>query len=148
MQLSSSRKVRIDRLRRQEDRQRSLAAELLVYQLLEQHWGITTAKLHCKDNGQPYLSGCDLHVSISHSGDWVACAVSSCPVGIDIERIRPGKGSLSHQRITYRNVGFVCKFEEFRSRIGRDGASADEQDRTFGFVDHFRGFSDRFIPNR
>ena len=81
--------------------------------------------------GRPVRGFCSVHTYHTH-----------------IERIRPGKGSLSHQRITYRNVGFVCKFEEFRSRIGRDGASADEQDRTFGFVDHFRGFSDRFIPNR
>lgn len=112
MQLSSSRKVRIDRLRRQEDRQRSLAAELLVYQLLEQHWGITTAKLHCKDNGQPYLSGCDLHVSISHSDDWVACAVSRDPVGIDIERIRPVKVNLFRHVCTKEEMEYLLAGKE------------------------------------
>lgn len=89
LRLSPSRKARIDRLRREEDKLRSLAAELLVYRLLENHYGITSAKLHCKDNGQPYLPDCGLHVSISHCGEALACAVSETPVGIDIERIRP-----------------------------------------------------------
>lgn len=89
LRLSPSRKARIDRLRREEDKHRSLAAEQLVYQLLETHYGISSVKLHCKDNGQPYLPDCGLHVSISHCGEALACAVSEAPVGIDIERIRP-----------------------------------------------------------
>jgi 4'-phosphopantetheinyl transferase len=89
MQLSPSRKVRIDRLRRQEDKVRSLAAERLVYQLLKKHFGITAVKLLCKSSGQPYLADCPLHVSISHCEQAVACAVSHTPVGIDMERIRP-----------------------------------------------------------
>lgn len=87
--LSPSRKIRIDRLRRQEDKNRSLAAELLVYDLLKKYENIDSAQLHCKDNGQPYLSGCQLQVSISHCEQMVACAISQEPVGIDIERIRP-----------------------------------------------------------
>jgi len=87
-QLSPSRKAHIDRLRLQEDKTRSLAAELLVRELL-QSLGITTAVLHRHLNGQPYLTGCDLFVSISHSDRMVACALSEGPIGIDIERIRP-----------------------------------------------------------
>lgn len=87
--LSSSRKAHIDRLRRQEDKLRSLAAELLVQELLHRHYGITDAALHRNPDGQPYLTGCDLHVSISHSDRMVACALSEAPIGIDIEKIRP-----------------------------------------------------------
>lgn len=88
-QLSPSRKVRIDRLRRGEDKERSLAAEFLVYNLLRKNMNITSAKLHCRSNGQPYLSGCQMQVSISHSEEMVVCAISENPVGIDVERIRP-----------------------------------------------------------
>lgn len=88
-QLSPSRKERIDRLRRQEDKQRSLAAELLVQQLLKEYYGVTSAMLCCRQNGQPYLENCGLQVSISHCEQMVACAVSQTSVGIDIERIRP-----------------------------------------------------------
>ena len=89
LRLSPSRKARIDRLRRKEDKLRSLAAELLVYRLLETHYGISSAQLHCKDNGRPYLPDCGLHMSISHCEEALACAVSDSPVGIDIERMRP-----------------------------------------------------------
>lgn len=103
-QLSPSRKEYIQQLRRQEDQTRSLAAELLAYRLLRQHYSVTTAQLHRRANGQPYFTGCDLHVSISHCDDLVACAISRDPVGIDIERIRPIKPSL---------LRYVCTAEEY-----------------------------------
>ena len=88
-QLSASRKEHVDRLCRQEDKLRSLAAEHLVRALLEEHYGISEAQLCCKPTGQPYLTNSQFYVSISHCEQMVACAVSEAPVGIDIERIRP-----------------------------------------------------------
>ncbi|MBQ7340929.1 MAG: 4'-phosphopantetheinyl transferase superfamily protein [Oscillospiraceae bacterium] len=87
--LSPSRKEHIDRLRRPEDKTRSLAAEGLLQTLLREHYGITNAKLHRASNGRPYLANSHLHISLSHSDQMVACAVSEDPVGIDIEKIRP-----------------------------------------------------------
>lgn len=81
--LSVSRKAHIDRFRKQADKERSLAAELLLEKMLPD------AKLHRKENGQPYLTGCDLHVSIAHSDELVVCAISENPVGIDAEKMRP-----------------------------------------------------------
>lgn len=95
--LTPSRSAHILRLRHREDQIRSLAAEAAVYQLLQDHYGITDAKLHREDSGRPYLSGCQLYVSIAHSGHKIACAVSENPVGIDIERLRPvGKKLCDH----------------------------------------------------
>lgn len=90
LQLSPSRQEYIGRLKHKKDQDRSLAAELLAQQLLRSI-GISNAVLHRKENGQPYLTGCDLHISISHSHSKVACAVSAEPVGIDIERMDPIK---------------------------------------------------------
>lgn len=87
--LSPSRKEYIDRLQQEKSRVRSLAGEILALRILEEHYGITGAKLHRKENGQPYFTGCELFVSISHSQKKVACAVSREPVGIDLEQIRP-----------------------------------------------------------
>lgn len=87
--LSPSRKEHIDRLRKDDDKHRSLAAQILVQQLLQDHYNITTAQLHRRANGQPYLTQCELYVSIAHSHNKIACAVSEAPVGIDIERIHP-----------------------------------------------------------
>ncbi len=45
--------------------------------------------IHNSEFGKPYLDA-DVHFSISHSEDYVVCAISvKNPVGIDIEKIRP-----------------------------------------------------------
>lgn len=112
--LSPSRKEHIDRIQPTEDKKRSLAGECLVQKLLQTHYGITNATLHRSENGQPYLSGCELYVSISHSHKIVACAISEEPVGIDVERIRPVKPEL-HQR--------VCVPEELKYIRNGDNAA-------------------------
>jgi len=105
--LSDSRKEHIDRLQQPEDKRRSLAAQLLTEQLLEEQYGIHDAILHRRPNGQPYLSGCEMFVSISHCDKLVACAVSSEPVGIDIERIRPVSSRICHHVCTDEETAWL-----------------------------------------
>lgn len=38
--------------------------------------------------GKPYFAGHEAEFSLSHSGEWVVCALSDAPVGVDVERIR------------------------------------------------------------
>ena len=72
--------------------------------------------------GKPFLpSWRALHLSISHSGDWVACAVASVPVGLDIEPINP-------RHSTEDLIEQVCSKEE---RILFESLSADGRDRLF-----------------
>ncbi len=122
--LSPTRKAHIDRLKKAADRTRSLAAEWLVQQLLREHYGICDAVLHRHSSGQPYLSDCGLHVSISHSDQIVACVVSRQPVGIDIEKMRPVSPAMCRR---------VCTAEEAAYLL--DGAAdfppQEEQDPAF-----------------
>ena len=110
--LSPSRKEHIDRLGRKEDKTRSLAGEILAQALLKEHYGIRTAKLHRHTSGQPYFSGCDLHISISHCDEMVACAVSQEPVGIDIEKIKPVSKKLIEYTCTKNEKDFVLGGKE------------------------------------
>lgn len=115
--LSPERKEHIDRFRRQEDKNRSLAAELLAQKLLREHYGIRDAVLHRHSNGQPYLTGCDLYVSISHSGEKVACALNEAPIGIDIEHIRPVKLNLMRQVCVEEELAYVLAGHKLQEEL-------------------------------
>lgn len=111
-QQSPSRAEYLARLRRQEDRDRSLTGQLLVRKLLVS-MGITTGVLHRRPNGQPYLTGCRLHVSISHCDDVVVCALSDEPVGIDVERVRPIDLRLCEHLCTPEELSYILAGKPF-----------------------------------
>ena len=40
-------------------------------------------------NGKPYLKDCqEIYFNLSHSGDYVACAIADCEIGVDIQQYR------------------------------------------------------------
>ena len=39
--------------------------------------------------GKPTLEGGPVQFSLSHAGDWVACGLACCPLGVDIEKAQP-----------------------------------------------------------
>ena len=121
--MSSSRKEYIQSLRQPKDKARSIAGEMLVQRLLKEHYGITHAQLHRKENGQPYLTGCDLYVSISHCEGKIACAISHEPVGIDLERIRPVNLQLCrHVCVAEEKVYVLGGRREYEDRKCQDPA--------------------------
>ena len=73
--------------RNERDRRCCVTAYWLLQRALQQEYGITELPelVHDK-NGKPSLAGRpDIHVSLSHCRDAVACVVSDQPIGIDIE---------------------------------------------------------------
>lgn len=43
-------------------------------------------------HGKPYLTGHPgIHFSLSHSGNWAACAMDKSPVGVDLEEVGPAR---------------------------------------------------------
>ena len=59
-----------------------LAGKLLLREMT--NWALTIEK---DDYGKPFFTNSDLHLSLSHSGDYVVGIVSKRPVGIDIQLI-------------------------------------------------------------
>jgi len=104
--LPPSRKARISRIKKEDGRHRSLMASYLVQKLLEE-MGRETVVLENAEDGRPYLKGCDLFVSISHSHEGVICAISEDTIGIDIERIRPVRVGLIQYVCTEREREYV-----------------------------------------
>lgn len=117
--LSPSRRTHIDGLKSEKARKQSLAGELLVQRLLAENYGITHAQLHRKDNGQPYLTGCTLHVSISHCEDLVVCAINESPVGIDAQKLRPMDLDISRHVCTEQERQYLFAPAEHTQQLER-----------------------------
>lgn len=68
---------------------RRLLGEALVIFALRTYWGLSpdSYRIARGDKGKPFLVGREnIHFNISHSGEYVVCAVSDREVGIDIEK--------------------------------------------------------------
>ena len=66
------------------DRKQSLGAGLLLKQIFETR-GLNIANTVCAAHGKPEIQG--MYFNLSHSYDYVVCAVSDQPIGCDIEKI-------------------------------------------------------------
>ncbi len=71
----------------------SAAARTLLLDLLANVGGDLVAnwQLRTMPDGRPFVDGKQSpHVSLSHSGEWIACAVCKTgPIGVDVEVLRP-----------------------------------------------------------
>ncbi len=89
--LSASEWRRIGTLRAAQRRQHYLAGHWLLRLQLARLIGASVAEWDIVDRRSlpPLVSERpELHVSISHSGPWIACGVSEQPIGIDLEQRR------------------------------------------------------------
>jgi 4'-phosphopantetheinyl transferase len=89
IRLPPSWRWRIRRQRRPGNRQRSLWGSLLMQQALREA-RIPLQELRREISGRPTLkSPQPFYVSVSHTANCAVCVLSSTPVGIDVEPLRP-----------------------------------------------------------
>jgi 4'-phosphopantetheinyl transferase len=66
---------------------------------------VARVALHRHDDGRPQLlvdgAPSPLSLSLSHSGDWLACAIANVPVGIDVELPRRVRNLQALARFTF-----------------------------------------------
>ena len=92
LHLSEEKRNRINNFHKIEDAKRTLIADILVRISACNKLGIKNKDMIFEKNeyGKPYLKGFnDFCFNISHSYEWIVCAIHNYPVGIDIEIIRP-----------------------------------------------------------
>lgn len=109
--LSPCRQQKTAQLKLEKDRQRSLGAGIALDHALK----IYGRGLRERD--MEYVFGAwgkpsfrdypEIHFSLSHSGDYALCSIGECPVGNDIERIRPGRLKVAERFFTARELGFL-----------------------------------------
>jgi len=73
-----------------ESRSDTLIGRILLRRILYDRFGISSydTAIELSESGKPYLKDHkDLHFSISHTKNCVACAVGECPIGLDVEAV-------------------------------------------------------------
>lgn len=97
--LSADRKLKVDKCRKEDDKLRSAAAGFILTQALSELGIACTDETVClTEYGKPFLpSYPQLNFNLSHSGDFVLCAISSQSVGCDVERIADVKPEISRR---------------------------------------------------
>ncbi|WP_150267832.1 4'-phosphopantetheinyl transferase family protein [Paenibacillus tepidiphilus] len=90
--LSAERRDSLCRFKRWSDRLRSFTGECLIRNLAGAYLGCRPSEVRIakeSGGGKPVLPYAGMHFNVSHSGEWVVCAIDRCPVGIDVEEIKP-----------------------------------------------------------
>jgi len=83
--VSDDRKLKISRFRFDKDKKLSCGAYLLLMKLLNEE-NVINPIFKTQKYGKAYISNYEnIHFNLSHSGKYVACAISDNKVGIDIE---------------------------------------------------------------
>ena len=89
-QMAPERQEKTNAMRREDHRKASVAADHLARTMIAEACGVAADSVRFRkdENGKPHAVDLPIHFNVSHSGDFVACAVDASPVGIDIEQIR------------------------------------------------------------
>lgn len=107
--LSETARARVNRYKRDDDKKRSLLAQMLLSKLMSQN--NIEATLKYEENGRPVFEQNEYFLSLSHSGEVAFSAVSTSPLGIDVEKIRPISKSLINRVCVDEEKAYVlCDF--------------------------------------
>lgn len=129
--MPQDRKLAVNRYKFKDDKRRSVFAYALLKKLLNTVYpDADISTLYKNKNGRPHLLDDRVFVSMSHSGAFVACAVSLSPVGIDVEADR------SVDRRTLRHACTPCELSYIfsdnpLSEISDDTPLSDDEKKRF-----------------
>ena len=101
--VSEERAMKIERIKSEKDRIRTLLAGLLIRSQIISRTGLKNEEIFFDygEYGKPFLRGRDdFYFSVSHSGECVAFVSGNEPVGIDIERQNRGNEKIARRFFT------------------------------------------------
>ncbi|MDO4796886.1 MAG: 4'-phosphopantetheinyl transferase superfamily protein [Coriobacteriales bacterium] len=106
------RRAKVDRFVFQKDKCLCLGAGLLCAHALREA-GAHDLAMDYGPHGKPYLKNHPhLHFNVSHSGTMVACAVSSDPVGIDVEERQPYDEGVARLCFTHEELEWLGRQDD------------------------------------
>ena len=101
------RQKKILNTKQKQKRMQSLGAGLLLNDVLHRH-GIPVDTLRVDENGKPLVDG--IFFNLSHSGDYVICAVSERLVGCDIEQIKEAPKQVAERAFSVEENAYLKSF--------------------------------------
>lgn len=111
-QVSLKRREKVLSHKIREDQKRSLAAGLLLEQLLAER-GYSGDQIAVGERGKLYLPEAeDFFFSISHSGEYAACVIGDVPVGVDIQQKRSANANLARRFFQWEEAEVIEKSPE------------------------------------
>lgn len=107
--MDPDRQRRVDGFRFENDKKLSVAADHLARVAIAEYCGIAPEQICFAADalGKPYAMGLDVHFNVSHSGEYVLCAVDDAPIGVDIQQIRPISAHVMSRVCTPEELAFV-----------------------------------------
>lgn len=117
--LDDARQRKADLCRKPAARAASLAAGFLARYALEEN-GYGGYPIRYEAGGRPVVQagGREIFLSLSHSGDYAACALSGRPVGVDLQKRQPVRaGVLRHFYPPKRAALFLERYEAGASGV-------------------------------
>ena len=110
--VSTEKQMRIERFHHFEDAQRTLLGDMLSRMLIGEKCKLSNDNISFGINifGKPYAKHIpDLYFNLSHSGNFVVCAIGNCRVGIDVEEIKPIDLTIAKHFFTQAETRYILK---------------------------------------
>jgi len=89
--IDSEKKCKVEKFINKKDKIRTLIGEILIRTIIIENLKIDNRHIRFNKNqyGKPYLKEYpNFNFNLSHSGDYVLCAIDDKPIGVDIEEIK------------------------------------------------------------
>lgn len=108
--ISESRRRKMERCAKAEDKQRSLGAELLLcYAIANEAPDLALPPAYeLRPDGKPFFADGRRHVSFAHSGKYAACALFTTPVGVDIQSHREADRRALQKALTKNQIDMIA----------------------------------------
>ena len=113
---------------------RNMACEYLLRETLREQGLFSEGKLSiaCSPHGKPYLCDIPVHFNISHSEDIVACAVSQCQVGLDVQKLSGFNQKLANRYFSPDEIERINKEEDKNGMFTRIWAAKESFIKALG----------------
>ncbi len=102
-------RARIDAKAKSDDQMRSLAGYILLFRGVKELYNKTDFVIRFNSNGKPLCDFC--YFNISHSNEYVVCAFSDRPIGVDIQKIVVISPRQKYRFFTARECFYVNQSE-------------------------------------